>query len=143
MKTLILPVGSLKIKRGMKKYILLIDDDEDELEIFSEALEEIKMPMSCIQSRSAMAAMSLLDYLVPDCIFLDLNMPGMNGLVCLEEIKKIKSLSDVPVILYSNWITEETSKKAIGAGAAGCIKKPNEISSLAETLEQIFSSTLT
>jgi len=130
-----------KTKGVMKKYILLIDDDKDELEIFSEALDEIKVQMSCIQSTSATAALSLLNYLVPDCIFLDIKMPGMNGFECLEEIKKIESLSDVPVILYSNWVTEETSEKAIEAGAAACIKKPDEINALAKVLEGIFLST--
>src|SRR5690349_18486741 len=126
----------------MKNYILLIDDDEDEMEIFSEALDEINKPMSCIQSTSATAAMSVLDYMVPDYIFLDLSMPGINGLRCLEEIKKIKNLSKVPVILYSNFINEDTSQKAIELGAAACIKKPQKVSELAEILNEIFSMDL-
>jgi len=123
----------------MQKYILLIDDDEDEMDIFSEALDEIQNPMSCIQSTSASAAMSVLNYLIPDFIFLDLNMPGINGLRCLEEIRKVKNLTDVPVILYSNFVNEDTFKKAIEAGAAACIKKPKKIDTLAEILKEIFS----
>ena len=71
--------------------------------------------MSCIQSRSATAAISLLGYLAPDYIFLDLNMPGMDGLKCLDEIKKTKELHNVPVILYSHCITDDTYKKAFEA----------------------------
>jgi len=124
----------------MNKYILLIDDDEEELEIFSEALNEIKTPMSCIQSRSGAGAMSLLSYLMPDYIFLDLNMPGMDGMKCLDEIKKTKELYNVPVILYSHTINDETYKRAFEAGATACIKKPSTIHTLAEILQEIFSA---
>lgn len=124
----------------MNKYILLIDDDEEELEIFSEALNEIKTPMSCIQSRSATAAMNVLGYLMPDYIFLDLNMPGIDGLKCLDEIKKTRELYNVPVILYSHTITHETSEKAFEAGAAACIKKPSTVHTLAGILQEIFSA---
>jgi len=124
----------------MNKYILLIDDDEEELEIFSEALNEIKTPMSCIQSRSGAGAMSLLSYLMPDYIFLDLNMPGMDGMKCLDEIKKTKELYNVPVILYSHTINHETYKRAFEAGAVACIKKPSTVHTLAEILQEIFSA---
>jgi DNA-binding NtrC family response regulator len=124
----------------MQKYILLIDDDKDEMDIISEALDEIDKPMSCIQSTSASAAMNVLNYLTPGYIFLDLNMPDINGLKCLEEIRKIKNLVSVPVILYSNFINEDTFKKAIEAGAAACIKKPRKIDALAEILKGIFST---
>jgi len=123
----------------MNKYILLIDDDEEELEIFSEALNEIKKPMSCIQSRSGASAISLLSYLMLDYIFLDLNMPEMDGLKCLDEIKKTKEPYNVPVILYSHTITDETYKRAFEAGAAACIKKPATVHTLAEILQEIFS----
>ena len=98
-----------------------------------------KKQMSCIQSTSASAAINVLNNLIPAYIFLDLNMPGINGLKCLEEIKKIKNLVDVPVILYSNFISEDTFKKAIEEGAAACIKKPKTVSTLAEILKGIFS----
>jgi len=123
----------------MKKCILLIDDDADELEIFSEALAEINRPMSCIHSQGAAAALTVLNIVKPDYIFLDVNMPGINGFKCLEEMKKIRSLSDVPIIFYSNWITDDIYKKAIEAGASACIKKPKTVDTLAQILKGIFS----
>jgi CheY-like chemotaxis protein len=123
----------------MNRYILLIDDDEDEMQIFSEALDEINKPMSCIQSTSASAAMAVLTYLIPDYIFLDLNMPGINGLKCLEQIRKIKNLDDVPVILCSTFLNEDIQKKAMISGATACIKKPRKVSTLTEILKGIFS----
>jgi CheY-like chemotaxis protein len=66
----------------MDRCILLIDDDPDELDIFSEALAEIEKSIVCIQARSARASMNLLKSLLPDYIFLDINMPEINGLKC-------------------------------------------------------------
>jgi CheY-like chemotaxis protein len=123
----------------MKKYILLIDDDPDEVDIFSEALREIKKPLACVQASSAKSALNLLNYLIPDYIFLDVNMPGINGLKCLDEIRKIKSIRNIPVILYSNFIDDESVAKALAAGAAACLKKPNQIKNLVEMLDGIFS----
>src|SRR5207253_2573608 len=49
-----------------------------------------------------------LDYLassnaeLPDYIFLDVNMPEINGIECLQQIRKNKKLDDIQVIMYSN-----------------------------------------
>jgi len=126
----------------MRKYILLIDDDEEELQIFSEALGEIQKPMSCVQSRTSSAALSLLSYMVPDYIFLDINFAGIDGFECLEEIKKMEIIDKVPAILYSNWVDGEIQKKAIEKGASACIKKPNTLTALAEILKEVFSNDL-
>lgn len=124
----------------MKKLILLIDDDEEELEFFIDALHQIYFPCDCIFARSAEQALKLLCCTVPDFIFVDFNMPKMNGLRCLEEIKKINNLQSVPVILYSSAINDELTENAMVRGAAACIKKPYKVSMLAEILQHIFST---
>ena len=78
----------------MDRCILLIDDP-DELDIFSEALAEIEKSIVCIQARSARASMNLLKSLLPDYIFLDVNMPEINGLKCLEEIRRVRALKNL------------------------------------------------
>ena len=54
---------------------------------------------------------------IPKYIFLDLRMPGLSGQQCLEEIKKVSRLSNVPVIVYttSRDINESTTLKKLGA----------------------------
>jgi CheY-like chemotaxis protein len=123
----------------MDQCILLIDDDPDEIDIFSEALAEIERSIVCIQARGASAAMNLLATLLPDYIFLDVNMPDINGLKCLEKIKKVRALKDIPIILYSNFIDENIVTKALSIGASTCVKKPKKVKSLAEILDGIFS----
>lgn len=122
----------------MKKHILLIDNDEDEIEIFTAALDQIPLSYDCMWVQSAEHAIKLLSNFSPDYIFIDYNMPKINGLECLETIKKIDSVKNIPVILYSNNINEENYNKAISLGAYSCLKKPGMIRTLIGKLKEIL-----
>jgi PleD family two-component response regulator len=126
----------------MTKTILLIDDDEDELEIFNGALTQVPFPIECTQATSTEEGLKMLKTFKPDYIFVDYNMPRQNGLVCLEEIKKIHELENIPVILYSNYIDSEMEKKAMKLGATLCMKKPFMTGILARKLKEIFTGEL-
>jgi CheY-like chemotaxis protein len=83
--------------------ILTIDDDSDDQEIMREALSVIDPSISCIQMESGIDA---IDYLhkaevLPDYIFLDINMPVMDGYRCLEGIQSIPSIERSETIMYS------------------------------------------
>src|SRR3954469_18566862 len=71
-----------------KGHILIIDDDEDEYMIFLIALQDLHVSNRCCYTRSIEQGIKLFQYILPDFIFLDMNMPGLNGLQCLEELKK-------------------------------------------------------
>jgi CheY-like chemotaxis protein len=121
----------------MTREVLLIDDDLDELEVFSEALHSIDKNIKCTQAKNLEEALQFLSDTSPEFIFIDFNMPKSNGFDCLAELKKINRLSDSKVILYSNHINDEISEKAAELGAFRCIKKPNMISVLAQKLKEI------
>jgi PleD family two-component response regulator len=124
----------------MKKMILLIDDDEDEFELFTEALREADLNCDCIFAKTAEQALNFLRYTVPDFIFLDFNMPEINGLKCLTQIKQLTNLKDIQVISYSTGINDELSKIAISNGATLCIKRPNKFHTLAEIFRQVLTN---
>ena len=71
---------------------LLIDDDLDDQEIFSLCLKHIDDNVQCRVANNGIDALNILskdqEY-TPDVIFLDINMPKMNGLACLEKLKEI------------------------------------------------------
>jgi CheY-like chemotaxis protein len=123
----------------MKKIILLIDDDVDEFDFYNEALQEINFPGNLIHVNNAAQALVLLGHVTPDYIFLDYNMPKMNGLTFLEKIKKMIRLQHVPVILSSTQIDDKLTKDAIALGASFCIRKACKVQSLAEILQHVFS----
>jgi CheY-like chemotaxis protein len=81
----------------------LIDDDADDRESFKIALKEIDPKIECVLATSGEEGLKLLDEgsITPDYIFLDLNMPRMDGWECLREIKKRPNLKHIPVIIIS------------------------------------------
>ncbi|HET9487511.1 MAG TPA: response regulator, partial [Chryseosolibacter sp.] len=70
--------------------ILNVDDDAEDIEIFCEAVREIDASIICLTAKSAEEAMQILnsDIELPEYIFLDINMPKVDGNACLKEIKK-------------------------------------------------------
>ena len=121
-----------------KKTILLVDDDEDEHEIFLSALKTLNKDYNFISAGNCDQALFILKEFDPDYIFIDVNMPKVNGMVCLEEIKKISRLADVPVYMYSTGINEKEGQKALKLGALDYVVKPNNISSLSTLLTKIL-----
>lgn len=103
--------------------ILLVDDDEDEHLFFQWSIEKIGSKIDLLQAQSALQAQDLLKQFIPDIIFMDINLPGADGFDCLNAIRDLPGVSNVPVFMYSTEITESSKQKAISLGAAGCLKK--------------------
>ena len=121
---------------------LLIDDDEDDQEIFSMALEDINSGIQCIMVSNGVAALEKLNAkkpLIPDFIFIDVNMPKMNGIECLREIQKLDHLKDAEVFMYSTSSDEKMIEKSKALGAKDFIVKPPGLTLLTEKLLQVFT----
>jgi DNA-binding response OmpR family regulator len=123
----------------MQNFILLIDDDCDELLILNEALCKSGVDNVCTWACSAEKAYMLIQQALPDFIFLDINMPTVNGFSCLRVLREMNILQDVPVIIYSSDVSEETSKRAISMGASFCIKKTGSTEILSRKLRAILT----
>jgi CheY-like chemotaxis protein len=128
----------------MIRKIFLADDDEDDINLFSEALNEID---SSIQFYSASNGKELLEKLRagedPHIIFLDINMPGMDGWEALENLKMEEAIKNIPVIMYSTAGLKLNGHKAVKSGAIAFFEKPSNFLILKEFLKQISSSPLT
>ena len=82
--------------------ILIAEDDAADYLFFAEALEKISGSYNLSHAKNGLECMAFLkNGAKPDLIFLDLNMPGYNGLYCLKFIKDKEDLADIPVIIYS------------------------------------------
>jgi len=119
--------------------VLMIDDDVDDQEIFREVLYEIDPLIICLQPLNAKLALSLLleDNQRPDVIFLDINMPIMNGFEFLEEMMMHERLSSIPVVMYTSSTHHAQQEKAKMLGASDFITKPSDMNLLKETLETV------
>ncbi len=107
--------------------ILIIDDDEDDTQLFIESAKEIDENIICVAARDGLEALQLLkntDNKLPDYIFLDLRMPGFSGQKTLAEIKKETRLLHIPVIIYTTSRGLEESIELKKMGAAHFVSKP-------------------
>ena len=124
----------------MKKSVLVIDDDADDLLFFELALWQINPSCECITSTDPTEALQKLklELLKPNFIFLDLNMPGMSGQECLREIKKIAHLGDTPVIILTTSISRKDIEEVLLLGAYCCLHKPNTIQELVKSIKKFI-----
>ena len=123
------------------KTILIIDDDADEIYLFCHAVSEIDKTIQCVTARTGEEAFELLRKNLlrkPDYIFLDLNMPRMNGKQCLKLLKKDPEFSQIPVIIYSTSKLPEDYKETKASGAVHFLTKPNKLTDLEKAISYVL-----
>ncbi|WP_276482055.1 response regulator [Paraflavitalea pollutisoli] len=123
------------------KTCLLIDDDIDDQEIFTLVLKSVNPSISCIVAHDGVEAVSRLTSeatLNPDYIFLDLNMPRMDGKECLQEIRKIDRLRQTPVIIYSTSSEQKDIVETQSLGASDYLEKQSSVEDLKRMLAHFF-----
>jgi DNA-binding response OmpR family regulator len=125
----------------MQKQILIVDDDEDDCDLFIDAAHVVDSELVIDKIFTVRGAMQLLrEGYHPDFIFLDLNLPIVDGGTCLKEIREINSLSDVPVIIYSTSKRQSDEDRLSGMGADYFLTKPSSLEELCSEITFILSS---
>ncbi|PKD17075.1 two-component system response regulator [Salegentibacter salinarum] len=125
-------------------HILLVEDNEGDILLTSEALEDGKILNKLSVVRDGKEAMDFLDKkgkhvkaITPDLILLDVNLPKMNGHEVLKFVKQHKDLKQIPVIM----LTTSSSKEDIDISYqnyANCyITKPIEVEDFMKAVNQI------
>lgn len=126
-----------------RRLCLLVDDDEEDHEIFTYALVQTDPYLDYITVASGSAAIEKLGNdqdLTPDIIFLDLNMPVKDGRQTLVELRQIDRLQRVPIIILSTSDSEQDVHDTRSLGSKGYVVKPDSIAKLIKTLEKVFES---
>jgi CheY-like chemotaxis protein len=122
--------------------ILLADDDPDDAEIFSMVLTKVDPSIKLIHAPNGVAVLEYLkerNHVVPDVIFLDINMPEMNGWQCLQSLKANPLTSGIPVLMYTTSSQARDKEIAMNLGAVAFITKPSDY----KTLEKLLLSIAT
>src|SRR5687768_3290465 len=123
------------------RQILIIDDDEDDCYILNEALKEIDSNLLCINQHHGMNA---IDYLkknismLPDLIFLDLNMPVMDGKQFLKELITQPKLKEIPITIYSTSKNPGDEEETKILGAFYYLVKPIDFNELKAEVKKII-----
>ncbi|MBQ0908218.1 response regulator [Flavobacterium sp. F-328] len=122
--------------------ICLADDDEDDRLFFTDAFEELKMKTNVMTFNDGVELMDYLndgDSILPNVLFLDLNMPKKNGVECLLEIKQNEKLNDIAIAIYSTSSSEEHIEETFVNGANIYIKKPSDFEDLKKILSEVVT----
>ena len=124
--------------------IYLADDDEEDSMLFKEALQEVDITTHVEVFNNGVTLMDKLltrETSLPDAIYLDLNMPLMNGKECLDDIRNEPQFSKTPIIIYSTYIENSLADKLKNKGANWFIIKPNSFTELKSLLQKSLERT--
>lgn len=122
-------------------HCLLIDNDRDDQDIFILALQQVDRNILCKTADGGQQALELLrsePSYIPSFIFIDMNMPLMNGCQCLSRIRETEQLSGVPIYMYSTSASPDAVAEAKALGATDFLVKPNSFSQLVKLLSVIL-----
>jgi CheY-like chemotaxis protein len=115
-------------------YAMVIDDNKQMADALVQMLQLWDIPNRIALSPSA--AMAILVEATPRMVFLDINMPGVDGFEVLGYLKREPRLAGVPVIIVTSDDQPETAQRALAGGAEAVIIKPVMIDVLEETLHK-------
>jgi CheY-like chemotaxis protein len=119
--------------------ILHIDDDSEDSEYLFEALSSINRSIGFQTATDGLKALKILDSTKMDFIFLDINMPIMNGRECIEKIKNDANFRKIPVVVLSTTINQSEVESFNKFGVYKFLKKPINYNLVKPALENILS----
>ena len=129
-----------EVKEPVK--VVLADDDKDDQELFTEALNHAEIPADVTTVDNGQ---ELINHLKdpaepnPDIIFLDINMPVKDGKQVLAEIKADETLKDIPTVMLSTSENPKDVEETFNAGANLYVRKPYSFRNLVLLLKKIFT----
>ncbi len=130
------------MEKGFKK-IILVDDDEDDRDIFSDAFRNLKIQADLLLLKNGQQLLNYIDKIdhsVPTIVFLDLNMPIVSGIDCLKCLRDKITESNFFVTIYSTSASKTDVDNAFRHGANGYIKKPAGFQQLQEVILKTINS---
>jgi CheY-like chemotaxis protein len=123
--------------------VLLVDDDPEDREIFGEVIRGLDRDIKCIMTKDGEEALDYLNggaILLPDIVFMDINMPRMDGKKCLHAIRSNSAFDKITIVIYSTTqsLTEIQELKQMGAFF---LRKASTYKELIQSLVKIFDET--
>ncbi|KAA0992402.1 response regulator [Dyadobacter aurulentus] len=118
------------------------DDDEDDRMLIKDALEEANPNVTVIEAEDGQELIENVknsDDLSETVVVVDMNMPKMNGIEAIKEIRADPELVDLPTVMLSTSSNPELKKKALAAGADDFFVKPNSFTALLEIAKGIIN----
>ena len=119
--------------------LLLVDDDEEEFELFLSAAKEVVKDIEVLHADGCNEILDLLRDKKPDIVFLDINMPTVDGIDCLKSIRSLKEYENLPVIMYSTSSNKLSIQQSFDHKANLYVVKSYSYQGLLDVLTEVFS----
>jgi two-component system chemotaxis response regulator CheY len=110
----------------MKKVsVLIVDDSAVMRKIVERSLRQAGIEIEkVLEADSGATALSVIQQTVPDMIFSDVNMPTMDGIEFIRQLRGVESAKGVPVVMITTEGSQTRVMEALSLGAQGYIRKP-------------------
>lgn len=124
------PAAAVRSLAAGQIVILLVDDDQDCRSLVRDAIEECKVSNQIHEATNGEEALNYLKECeaqgksMPGLIYLDVEMPGLNGLQTLEKIRAVPAFANIPVVMMTGVSGTEQMNKAAELGANSYTLKP-------------------
>jgi CheY-like chemotaxis protein len=119
--------------------ILVVDDDPSVRALVTDVLETEGYEVQAVED--GFAALARVECLAPDCVILDVMMPGMDGHAVLDQIRGRASKTHVPVVMLTANAGDEQAWQAWSEGVDYFMTKPFEPEELVRYLSYLFAPT--
>lgn len=121
--------------KELKKRILVVDDTAIVLTRISKTLQDY---YEVITVNSGIRALKYLEQERPDLILLDIQMARKDGIETLREIRSMKGVSDIPVIMLTGVEERDSVLKTAKLGICDYVLKPFKSNDLLQRIRQTF-----
>ena len=111
-----------KVKTLNAKHVLIVEDDPDLRQIFTEVLEHHGYTVS--EAATGQEAIVTAIHKKPKLILLDLSLPDMTGTEAARVLKRNPQTSHIPIVACSAYFGPEWRDQALRCGMVGCLQKP-------------------
>jgi len=118
--------------------LLCIDDDQEDMELFQEAVSIIDKSSVCVFASNGREGLDILRNTIPDCIFLDINMPIMDGKETLMKIRRDRRFKSIPVFILSTTRDNYEVELCRALGANRFLVKPGSFSELVDCIRSVI-----
>ena len=122
--------------------VLIVDDSQTMRKVIRKTVTISGFELGdCWEAGNGQEALEMLNHHWVDIILADLNMPVMNGLDMLRELRKGKMCQNIPVVLITTEGSEKRLEEAYALGIKGYIQKPFHPEAIRDVLTRIMEET--
>ncbi|MBT1703972.1 response regulator [Chryseosolibacter indicus] len=129
----------MKALEEVPKHVLLAEDDDDDFDFFSMAIDETSLTVILKRAENGDILLQLLDQNIPDILFMDIFLPYKTGRECLREIRANRKYDSLPIIIYTSVKELEQIEFCYREGSNFYMIKPTSFNELKAILKKIIS----